>query len=68
MLLACFWVPRLPAVLPRQRSDLPLPLELSAAFPFILAEFRQGVCDQRSQGAGGRLHQERAEEGRGSQL
>ncbi|XP_049560054.1 coactosin-like protein isoform X1 [Orcinus orca] len=31
-------------------------------------EFRQRVCDQRPEGAGGRFHQERAQEGGRSQL
>lgn len=48
----------LPPLLPHRNSEL----------FFVLAEFCKGVCDQRSEGAGGRLHQERAEEGWRGQL
>lgn len=61
-------VPGLLAALPGQPWTCPLLPHGNSELFFVLAEFCKGVCDQRSEGAGGRLHQERAEEGWRSQL
>lgn len=61
-------MPGLPAALPGQPWTCPLLPPRDSELFFVLAEFCKGVCDQRSEGARGRLHQERAEEGWRSQL